>query len=242
MERKLKCVIVDDDPGAHHTIIEQLKDSPLGEVTRSFYKPSELLANIHALEIDVVFLDVIFANDKLQGLDIAPMLTAENKIIIFISDKDEHILKACRYVDATDVIPMPNSKERLISSLIKARKIASPELNRKEHEWFFVAGRNIQVSIRLSDILYVKTAKDPRNKKVILRSGEILILMDCTFSRLLELCPKLIQINVSELVSYDVVDSVAFDTVYVKPKNPPEIPNVLVLSNRYQHEFRRNIA
>ena len=39
--------------------------------------------NMHAIGMDVVFLDILFMNDTMQGFDLAPVLTAENKIVIF---------------------------------------------------------------------------------------------------------------------------------------------------------------
>ena len=68
---------------AHHTIINFLKNSPIGEVTHSFYRPSDLMNDIHAIGMDVVFLDILFMNDTMQGFDLAPVLTAEHKIVIF---------------------------------------------------------------------------------------------------------------------------------------------------------------
>ena len=244
MGRKLQCTIVDDDPESHHTIIELLKDSPIGEITHSFYKPTEFIENIHTINVDVVFLDIMFPNDTLQGFDIVPILKSENKIIIFISGKDQFIVEACRYAGAIDVVPKPNTKERLISALVKAwRMTSSPELNKKENELFYIAERKEQVNLLLSDFLFVKTAiGDPRNKEVILKNGKIFTLMDCKFSHLLQLSPKLIQINISQLVSYDIVDGVLHDTIYLKSNTPDEIPRILTLSKTYRQRFKTRIV
>jgi DNA-binding LytR/AlgR family response regulator len=240
VERKLKCAIVDDEPEAHLTIRELLENSPIAEITHSFYNPSDFLKHIHSIAFDVVFLDIIFYNDKLQGFDIAPMLKAENKIIVFISGSNKHIIEACKDAGAIDVIPKPNTKEKLISALIKASH-ALPSLheaNHKEHELFFVAERKEKVSLLLSDFLYVKTPdRDARNKELILKNGEKLTLMDCKFSYLLNRSPKLGQINISELVSYDIVDGVFHDAIYIKSNVPRGIPSTLTLSKSYRKDF-----
>ena len=244
MERKLRCAIVDDDPESHQTIIELLRNSPIGEIAHSFYKPSDLLQHIDTLDIDVVFLDILFTNDTLQGFDIAPLLKAENKIIIFISGKDEFIIEACRYAGAIDVIPKPTTKEKLVSALMKAWKTISIHgANIKEHELFYVAERKEQISLQLSDIFFVKTANgDSRNKEVILKNREKFTLMDCKFGHLLQASPKLAQINISELVSYDIVEAIFHDTIYVKSSAPPEIPKVLTLSKTHRKGFKINFA
>lgn len=235
-------MIVDDDPEAHRIIIEQLKDSTIGEVTHSFYKPSDIIANIRIMDIDVVFLDIMFTNDRLQGFDIAPLLKAENKIIIFISGKDKFIVEACRYAGAVDVVPKPNTKERLLSALTKAWKILfALELNKKEHELFFIAGRKEKVSLLLSDFLFAETTiGDPRNKSVALRNGKKVTLMNYTLEQLLQLSPKLAQINRAQLISYDIVDSVLHDTIYLKSDVPYEIPKILTLSRNHRKEFNVN--
>lgn len=242
MKRKLKCVIVDDDMESHHSIRELLKDSTIGEVTQSFYKPSDVIKNIHELDMDVVFLDIMFPNDNLQGFDIAPLLKAQNKIIIFISGKDEFIIEACKYAGALDVIPKPNTKERLSSALSKAWKILSPaEQEHKEHELFFIAGRKEKVSLALSDFLFVKTlVTDPRNKEVVMKNGKPVVLMNYTMDKLLLLSSKLAQINRSELISYDIVESVFYDTIYLKSNLPTEIPKILTLSKNHRKTFGVN--
>jgi len=244
MSRKLKCIIVDDDPESHQTIIELLKDSPISEITHSFYKPSDLLENIHSITIDVVFLDIMFPNDILQGFDLAPILKAENKIIIFISGKDQFIIEACRYAGAIDVVPKPNTKEKLLSAVAKAWRILStPMLNHKERALFYIAEKKEQVSLALSDFLFVKTTiDDPRNKEVIMKNGQIVTLMNYKFSDLLQLSSKLAQINISEQISYDIVDSVFFDTIYVKSNAPTSIPKILTLSRQNRRIFKLNFA
>jgi DNA-binding LytR/AlgR family response regulator len=245
MRRKLRCVIVDDDPEAHHTIINQLKDSSIGEIIQSFYKPSDFLDNIYELDFDVVLLDILFNNDRLQGFDVAQVCNAENKVIVFISGSSELIVEACKYVGAIDVVPKPNTKERLNNALVKTWKILfnNIELPKKEHELFFVAERKEQISLLLSDIIFVRTAiGDHRNKEVIIKNGGKLTLMNCTFRHLLQFSNKLVQINISELISYDIVESVFHDIIYIKTTAPKEIPRILTLSKTHRSVFKLNFV
>ncbi len=243
MKRKLKCVIVDDEPNAHQTIVEHLKNSPIGEVIYSFYKPSDFLKKMNEIDFDVVFLDIQFNNDTLHGFHVAAELVVENKIFIFISGHHRLILEACKHAGAIDVVPKPNTKEKLNSALIKASKIIlnTAELPKKEHELFYVAERKEQVSILLTDIFYIKTAeRDHRNKEVIVRNGKKMTLMNCTFGQLINLSPKLVQINISELISYDIVDSIFHDIINVKADSPIEIPRTLTLSKTHRKGFKIN--
>jgi len=245
MERKLRCAIVDDDQEAHNTIIELLKDSPLGEVTHSFYKPSDLLRDLDSIDIDVVFLDIMFPNDTMQGLDAAPLISAENKAVIFISGRNEFIVEACKYAGAIDVLPKPTNREKLLSALLKVQKIIAGSLEggHKEHGLFFVAERKEQVSLLLSDIYFVQTAAgDRRNKEILMKSGEKLTLMDCTFGNLLQLSPKLAQINISQLISYDIVEAVLHDTIYLKPHAIAQMPKILTLSKTHRQKFKVNFT
>jgi DNA-binding LytR/AlgR family response regulator len=245
MEGKLRCVIVDDEWESHQTIIELLKDSMVAEVVQSFYKPSELLKDINNLAIDVVFLDIMFPNDSMQGFDAAQLLNAKNIMVIFISGNGPYIIEACNYVGAIDVIPKPNSRERLNSAVMKAWNMISAHYNttRKTHEFFSVVERKEQVCLVLDDILFVKTSvEDPRNKKVILRNSEKLTLRDYNFEYLLNLSVKLARINISELISYDIVEAVLHDSIYLRPGFPPGIPRITTLSKTYRHFFKDHIV
>lgn len=245
MEGRLRCAIIDDEWEAHRTIIELLKDSTIAEVVHSFYKPSDLLKDINNLAIDVVFLDIMFPNDSIQGFDAAQLLNAKNVIVIFISGNGSFIIEACNYVGAIDVVPKPNSRERLNSAVMKAWNMVSAHHSstRKEHEFFSVAERREQVCLVLDDILFVKTSLgDPRNKKVILKNSEKLTLMDYKFEDLLNLSLKLARINISELISYDIVEAVLHDTIYLKPNTPASIPRILTLSKTYRHFFKAHIV
>lgn len=244
MEAKLRCAIVDDDWEAHRTIIELLKDSTIAEVMHSFYKPSDLLKSINNLAIDVVFLDIMFPNDNIQGFDAAQILNAKNIMVVFISGNGPYIIEACKYVGAIDVVPKPNSRERLNSAILKAWNMmwSHHSISKKVHEFFSVAERKEQVCLVLDDILFVKTSPgDSRNKKVILKNSEKLTLMDCKFEDLLNLSLKLARINISELISYDIVDAVLHDSIYLKPNSPLSIPKILTLSKTYRHFFKAHI-
>lgn len=245
MEGKLKCIIVDDEPEAHVTLRELVSDSPIAEITEAFYKPSDLLDKLYTLEADVFLLDLVFLNDKLQGLDIAPKLKEANKLIIFISGKNEMVLEACRWAGAVDVIPKPNTKGRLWEALMKAWRMhpanEGHELHEKSHALFHLAGKREMVNLYLADIYYVRTINgEPRNKEVILKNGKKAILMNYSFEQLHKLCERLVRINESEMVSYDMVGSVGQDTVYTKPDIPPEIPKWLTLSRTYRKTFKDN--
>lgn len=245
MEGKLKCIIVDDEPEAHVTLRELISDSPIAEITEAFYKPSDLLDKLYTLEADVFLLDLVFLNDKLQGLDIALRLKEANKLIIFISGKKEMVVEACRLVGAIDVIPKPHTKERLWEALWKAWKMhpanEGHEFSEKSQALFHLAGKRELVNLYIADIYFVRTINiDSRNKEVIFKDGQKVILMNYTFEQLHKLSERLVRINESEMVSYDMVGSVGQDTIYIKPDCPPEIPKWLTLSRTYRKTFKDN--
>ena len=106
-----------------------------------------------------------------------------------------------------------------------------------------MAERKEQISLLLSDIFFVKTAVgDSRNKEVTLKNNEKFTLMDCRFGQLLQLSPRLAQINISELVSYDIVEAVFHDSIYIKSNAPPYIPRVLTLSKTHRKGFKINFV
>ena len=54
----LKCLIVDDEPLAHHVILEYVKDIAYLEVAAQAYLPMQALQILKEQRIDLIFLDI----------------------------------------------------------------------------------------------------------------------------------------------------------------------------------------
>jgi two-component system, LytTR family, response regulator len=243
MENKIKCVIIDDDPEAHTTIQGFLENYPLAEIKYSFYNPTEFLKKLNFLEFDLCFLDCLFMNDTMQGAELAIKLKELNKHFIFISANHKAFVEACRMVGALDAIPKPNTERRIKESLEYAYPIlfnsrVSPQ---KDHELCYVAENKGKISIPVPDILYVRTDPvDPRNKITSLKNNISYTLMDYKFNKLLKLSPNFVLVNRSEVISYEIVEELKGEFIYLKQNENKEVPRTVTLSKTCRKNFNIN--
>lgn len=240
MERKLQCIIIDDDPDIHAHIKGFLRESDKAAVTYSFNKCSEFLKKIDSIPYDLVFLDCLFPNDIHNGVDVALILKEIAKEFIFISAKHHSFVEACRMVGALDAMPKPITEKRLLESVDKAfQVIIGSKSGSKKNALFHVKEQKGEINISIVDILYARTHHtDPRNKLVRLKNGISYTFMDCKFDDLLKLSPDFVMANKSELISYDIVEGVSGEFVVLKQYENAKIPRSILLSPLFRNKFK----
>lgn len=245
MENKIKCVIVDNDPEAHTIIQRFFKNYDLAEVKYNFYTPTDFLKKMNFLDFDLCFLDCLFINDRIHGAEIAIKLKELNKRFIFTSANHKAFIEACRMGGALDAIPKPNTEQRIKESMEYAYPIIfnSPVNAQKDHELCYVAENKGKINIPISTILYVRTDFiDSRNKLVRLKNNISYTLMDYKFSKLLKLSPKFTLVNRSEVVSYEIVQEIKGEFIYLKQDENRELPRTVMLSKTCKKDFNLNFC
>ena len=150
MNRKLKCIAIDDEPMAL-LVIEQFCRRRGGMELLTFSEPRVGLEAICRQKPDLVFLDIQM--NSLNGLEIADVLPHEC-CFIFTTAYAEYALEGFN-LDAVDFLLKPFSYERFEMAVEKAlrrvdtRRVPMPE-------YLVVKQEYNNVSIPLSDILYVE--------------------------------------------------------------------------------------
>jgi DNA-binding LytR/AlgR family response regulator len=236
VNRKLKCVLVDDDTQTIEVIKDLLCNSPIAQITHSFTNPAKFIKSLPRLDFDLCLLDIYMP--EMEGLAVARLL--KNKPIIFVTGVEAK-LKEALALAPIDIITKPIKKERLDKALTKAYCLLSPA---KEFEFFNIAENNTKIKLRLADIYFVQSdAIDPRNKEVLLFNGTKYTLMDCTFEELLEISPGLAQVNKSVLVSLDAVDKINYTIVTLKGlSSTKNKPKEVLLTDAYRKRFMNRIS
>lgn len=228
--RKLKCVLVDDDPLLLQIMQDLCENSPVAEITHSFLSPKEFLNSMPTLDFDLCLLDIYMP--ELEGLVLAQLL--EGKPVIFVTGTDSK-LKEALDLAPIDIITKPVRKERLDKALAKAYSLI---YEKKEFALFNIAENKGKVKLKIEDMFFIQSdSSDPRNKKVYLKDGSKCTLMDYTFERLLEISPKLIQVNKSEIVSLDAVEGVNHDVITLKISHGKHKSTEVSLSSSYKKRF-----
>src|SRR5580704_5606054 len=152
MQRKLQCILVDDDPAIHKVFKEYLKDNEFAVLTDYYEDPTEFInAN---KKPDLVFLDIMMP--KIDGLRLASMIKP-TPVILFTSNT-ERFGDIMNMMEAIDAFPKPILKERLLKSVEKAYFLLNSNKSQKRSEPFNTdTGK---ATIILSDLLFVRTIKN----------------------------------------------------------------------------------
>lgn len=117
----LKAYIVDDEPLARDELSYLLRRSRKAEVVGEAESLETALAQIQAIEPDIVFLDIQLAEQN--GMDLARRLSELNlgTEVVFATAFDEYALQAFE-LNAADYILKPYDEQRILQTLEKAAK------------------------------------------------------------------------------------------------------------------------
>jgi DNA-binding LytR/AlgR family response regulator len=230
----LSVVILDDDDASILYLKHLINITRSALVTATFNHPGKFLEKFNELDFDVLILDCDMP--EFNGKEIVKRIGRGRCIVNTASELLYEQAIKCHPID---ILIKPVNDIYLIGALEKASKLISFETPKIGYYMFNVAESKLKVKIRVSDFLYLSSDKtDPRNKEVILKSGQKYTLMDYSFKELLEIAPDLIPVNHSEAVSIEIIHSKGFDEVILD-----ELPDgrkiSVTLSETYRQEFKR---
>ena len=118
--RKIKAIIVDDEPPARRNLRALLKGVPDIELVKECGNGRDAVREIRALEPDLVFLDVQMP--ELDGFAVLENLAGQPlPVIIFVTAYDQYALKAFE-VSALDYLLKPFDDARFHKALAQARR------------------------------------------------------------------------------------------------------------------------
>ncbi|QXV66860.1 response regulator transcription factor [Mucilaginibacter sp. 21P] len=116
MAKKISCIIVDDEEGAHLVIKHYLQNLKHIEVTDSFYNALEALEHLHIYPVDLMFLDINMPG--LSGLQMLRSLSNPPMVILTTAYR-EHALESYEY-RVVDYLVKPFEFQRFIQAIDNA--------------------------------------------------------------------------------------------------------------------------
>ena len=118
--KKIKVLVVDDEPLARERLTTLLSNEPDVELVGPARDGEEAITAIHDDEPDLVFLDVQMP--QMNGFDVIDAVGGDKMpLVIFDTAYDQHALKAFQ-VKALDYILKPFDRERFADALQRARR------------------------------------------------------------------------------------------------------------------------
>lgn len=161
--RKIRCLIVDDEPLALDLIEDYVLKTPFLELVNKFSSPFQAIDALQNEKIDLIFLDIQMPG--LSGIDFSKLLQNGPKII-FTTAYSQYALEGFK-VDALDYLVKPINYQEFLKASNKAltwfslieqnseSKSVEPSITS-----IFVKSEYKLLKVELSDILYIEGLKD----------------------------------------------------------------------------------
>ncbi|WP_312553726.1 LytR/AlgR family response regulator transcription factor [Empedobacter brevis] len=234
MNKRLSCIIVDDEPPAIRILqkyAEQLSDLECVAVTN---KAIETLELVNKYNPDILFLDIQMP--ELTGIQLSTLLKGKVNII-FTTAYSQFALEGYE-LNVTDYLLKPISFDRFIRAVEKVRQqvqfSSKNERSTESDGYFFVKtdGKNRFKKIKLSDICYLESIKN----YVILHTETEQIVTYNTLKYYEENLPEsqFVKIHKSFLVSFHKIEKTDTNEVWILGKG-------LSLGETYKNLFFEKI-
>lgn len=161
MDRKLRCIIIDDEPLARELIKGYVEKTPVLNLTGSFESAADSIKTVMEGEIDLVFLDINMP--MLNGIDFAGIIPSRTRII-YITAYESYALQGFR-VNALDYLLKPVSYGEFMKSVGKAiewfsMKHATLTNQNISPALITVKADHRLIQMKLDSIRYVEVQKD----------------------------------------------------------------------------------
>src|ERR1700709_451735 len=120
LARKLRILIVDDEPLARERLRGMLRDEPSVEVVGECSSGTEAIATIKSTAIDLIFLDMQMPG--CDGLQVLAGIPEENRPAVIFATAHEKFALYAFEVQAVDYLLKPFDRERFQTALRRAQE------------------------------------------------------------------------------------------------------------------------
>ncbi|WP_106917987.1 LytR/AlgR family response regulator transcription factor [Chryseobacterium aurantiacum] len=210
--RKLKCIIVDDEPLAISLIENYVQKIPFFELVFSTENPIVALEFLQNNEADVIFLDIQMP--ELTGINFMKINGDKQKYVLTTA-YSEYAMDGYEH-NVIDYLLKPISFERFMKTALKVKERFV--FNDEEDSHFFVKSSGQQHRISFKDILYIESIKDYVN---IRTSDEEYIVLDTLKSMENQLPDSFVRIHKSFIINLEKIKSIGVKKVMLLEKEIP---------------------
>jgi len=161
--RRIRCIIVDDEPLALDLIEGYVLKTPFLELINKFNSPFQAIEALHSEKIDLIFLDIQMPG--LSGIDFSKLLRNGPKVI-FTTAYSQYALEGFK-VDALDYLVKPINYQEFLKAANKALtwfSLIEQNVDSKNEEHsntsIFVKSEYKLLKVELEDIMYIEGLKD----------------------------------------------------------------------------------
>jgi DNA-binding LytR/AlgR family response regulator len=220
--KKLRCLLVDDEPPALDVLRSYVENTPMLELVGECHHAVSAFEFLQDKKVDLLFLDVNLP--KLSGTDFVKALNNPPKIIFTTAHKDFAVDGF--ELGAVDYLLKPFSLERFWKAVQRAtssdeNSTTNTHTIANDRFLYFRADRKM-VKVMVDEILYVESLKD--YVKIFLSGRQIITKQ--TISSVEEMLPEenFVRIHRSFIASKNKIESYSQNSVFIGKNELPVGP------------------
>ncbi|HEX6849067.1 MAG TPA: LytTR family DNA-binding domain-containing protein [Chitinophagaceae bacterium] len=234
--KKIKCLVVDDEPPAREILKQHIAGVDALELTGTCASAVEAISFLKDNPVDLIFLDIQMP--QLLGTNFIRTLKSPPKVI-FTTAFRKYALEGFE-LDAVDYLLKPISFERFLKGVNKVMQINTPvepvQASNKENSkepansfLYFRADRKM-VKVFFNDILFIEALKD--YIKIVTQNKTI--VTKYVLTTLAELLPadEFLRIHKSYIVAINKIESFNADSIQIAKHELP-------IGRLYKHDVGR---
>lgn len=229
MDKKLNCLIIDDDPLIGDVLKHFCQKTSKIEYCILTTNAMDALVLLASGEIDLIFLD--FNLPDMTGQQFLE-LKKTNCPVIMITSNAEFAIKSYDYDDIVDFLPKPLSYERFLKALNRLEK---SELEIQESikltDTIYIRDGSKNVRIRLLDVLFIKS--EDNYVSFVFPTSQTLTLYSLKDLES-KLPPTFIRVHRSYIVNLDKIDYTTADEITIGDKKIP-------IGDKYKTELENRL-
>lgn len=152
---RVRVLVIDDETLGRKKICRMLKDDPEVELAGEHAGGAEAVAMIHALNPDLLFLDINMP--EMDGFALLEEVdAAKMPFVVFITAYDQYALRAFQ-VHALDYLLKPFDRERFFQALSRAKVSIRQSRNEEVNQRLLALLRDVNTTDNSVDRIMVKT-------------------------------------------------------------------------------------
>ncbi|WP_338791352.1 LytTR family DNA-binding domain-containing protein [Bernardetia sp. MNP-M8] len=218
MNKKITCLVVDDEPLAREGLAEYIKRTPFLELVGTCESALELIEKLNSLSVNVIFLDINMP--ELSGIDFLRSVPTEKRPFVILNTAySEYALEGYQ-LDVLDYLVKPISFSRFLKSAHKLQKRIDDAYkieNQKLATFFFIKIDNRLEKINFEEILFIESK---RNYIEIQTEKRGVFVTYLTLQKAEEELPKkdFLRVQKSFIISKNAVESIEGNQIIIKDK------------------------
>lgn len=226
---KLRCIIVDDEEGAHLVLNHFITEMNLLTLSASFFNAIDAMQYIYKNKVDIVFLDINMPG--LSGLEMLESMSNRPNIILTTAYK-EYALEGYRF-EVVDYLVKPFDFKKFLSAVDKVlRKVLAPAnftMNSFTDKYLMVKVGSDIIKVNFNSLIYMQSHGN--YVKFFTQKGTY--LSQITTTELEEKLDKsqFIRVHKSYIVALNMITKISGNKVIVNEST------ILPLGNTYKREL-----